>query len=933
MIFKFKAFKWRDLGNGFYEVLNVETFPTTKRIEKMPSGKVKVYNFTREWLEHAVALAKRNHQENDGYLPPIHIGHNEKDELEQPNAGFFYPHSVAERMVDGKLTPVIISNFIVPDDIKIGMQKGKFPYRSIEVDDFESGEITSLALLTSRKPWMMSKPLVLGKQVKGRSKLISPILFKADFKGFNKFRFVSRNTPYISPVAPMKKQKFKHSFSKDTLEVAKKLNFSSPEELKFIDKVLFGGPGSGRYPKGTGRKDDPRNSSGGYGDTLNRRRGEDISGTAIERFGKALQNIDISDFAPANIGGKLLKSMAALVGADPDSSWENKMRKAGKFSCDQEDSLDFGAKESVSALASKIAKNWGSTKAKILSSPKYRKLIEGFTKDLEAGNSPAGGWLAPENLVSYMNTVLTKLPTQELSQLSDFLFSETDNKMGNEKLNFGVLDKLKSIVKNRPDENLSPEKLKAWEEISRDPMIKKMMRKLASLEKSGQLSQEEVNSIIDNLPRGINAQLAKLGKAVGGVFSDDDGEEDSENLSFTKPMDPLSRGKSKLAKLRQIEAQIPELEALIEKYKSQETDKSFPADLPAAKKRLTRRKSRAESLQAELKELRRYVRKLKGQGRGSVGFSAEDGEEDKSMNFDDADQISSKIRGLRAELDSMDFADGDGVDPNDLALDEDEELEFSDDEMEEDEEDFGFMDEDENMEEDEEELEFSDGEEVEEEETEEEMSFSDEDLQGDDEGEENSGKIDKLLEMVEKLIRLQTKDDGAEPSPQQFSSQKASRSQAKAKNKNPEDSSDEKEIIEMSAERITLKEREAMNKSLKFAARELKERSIPKEDLKKAVKFHFKRGGEKQVRDFVQSTKMLDKSNVPGDVKERVFKAMGDRESDVALKFKNKHPKHSLKIDKLCRSYEELCQNDPSYKERYSEEDFLDNNLVGVVNK
>ena len=69
-------------------------------------------------------------------------------------AGFFMPRRIAPKTYDGKITWTVFADLLqVPDDVFQLMRRCELPYRSVEVFEWDTPEINSLALLEDEVPF------------------------------------------------------------------------------------------------------------------------------------------------------------------------------------------------------------------------------------------------------------------------------------------------------------------------------------------------------------------------------------------------------------------------------------------------------------------------------------------------------------------------------------------------------------------------------------------------------------------------------------------------------------------------------------------------------------------------------------------------------------------------------------------------------------
>lgn len=130
---------------GVLTVHNVPIFAETQRGET---------EYTREWLEAAVAHAKRG--EADSYLPPLHIYHHEYggDDGRVKAAGFFRILGTEVISIRGEQKLAVMADLIVTCEwAQEGILAKRLPYRSVEILDVDQPALDSLALLDHEVPY------------------------------------------------------------------------------------------------------------------------------------------------------------------------------------------------------------------------------------------------------------------------------------------------------------------------------------------------------------------------------------------------------------------------------------------------------------------------------------------------------------------------------------------------------------------------------------------------------------------------------------------------------------------------------------------------------------------------------------------------------------------------------------------------------------
>lgn len=118
-----------------------------------------------QWLNDAVKLAQERF-DHDRYMPPLHEEHNalqpSEEKIVRKGLGSFLPKQVEKRTVGGKQKYVVIADILVSPDVFEQIEKGRYPYLSIETGQNPlKPEISSMAALTSRAPEIKQSPLMV----------------------------------------------------------------------------------------------------------------------------------------------------------------------------------------------------------------------------------------------------------------------------------------------------------------------------------------------------------------------------------------------------------------------------------------------------------------------------------------------------------------------------------------------------------------------------------------------------------------------------------------------------------------------------------------------------------------------------------------------------------------------------------------------------
>jgi hypothetical protein len=152
-------------SDGTWTVRDVPIFAEIS----IPTGRDKAKLIDETWLKQA--LATSGAKAKSGYLAPLHIGHHGCFGGEVPDAGKILPVRVAASDYNGEKRAVLYADLVeIPDDIYQRMAAGRLPYRSVEINDIDEPEISSLALMQSSAP-QFQFPLL--RVAKGEAKTFS----------------------------------------------------------------------------------------------------------------------------------------------------------------------------------------------------------------------------------------------------------------------------------------------------------------------------------------------------------------------------------------------------------------------------------------------------------------------------------------------------------------------------------------------------------------------------------------------------------------------------------------------------------------------------------------------------------------------------------------------------------------------------------------
>lgn len=143
------AYKSERMPSGNFAIRNVDVFRAVKR--ENPHTRA-VDNFDGEWLGHCVA--KFQERKAEGYLPPVAAGaHNSnKPGGTKPQFG---GHLDNLRVDSGpKGVPTLYADIVeIPPTVFRDIAQRRLPYRSVEINDPKTPEISALALLDTTVPF------------------------------------------------------------------------------------------------------------------------------------------------------------------------------------------------------------------------------------------------------------------------------------------------------------------------------------------------------------------------------------------------------------------------------------------------------------------------------------------------------------------------------------------------------------------------------------------------------------------------------------------------------------------------------------------------------------------------------------------------------------------------------------------------------------
>lgn len=140
------SYKAKRQPNGDYTILDLDVFRACQR-KNQATGKVD--DFSEEWM--AGAVQRFDELKRSGYLPPCHLDHHGKDGFSQPPAGQIGALRLGKSK-DG--VPTLFADIVnVPAEVMAQMLKGRLAYRSVEVNNPDVKEISSLAFMATTVPY------------------------------------------------------------------------------------------------------------------------------------------------------------------------------------------------------------------------------------------------------------------------------------------------------------------------------------------------------------------------------------------------------------------------------------------------------------------------------------------------------------------------------------------------------------------------------------------------------------------------------------------------------------------------------------------------------------------------------------------------------------------------------------------------------------
>lgn len=141
------TYKARRQPDGNWSIFGVEIFNACERPNPGNGG---VDRFDEAWLNDAVQNFE-SRKKSRGYLPPVHLDHHTSAGVSQPFAGYIGRMWVAP---NSEQVPSLFADLVdVPADVYARMVGKQLSYRSIEVNNPSSKEVSSLALMSTRVPY------------------------------------------------------------------------------------------------------------------------------------------------------------------------------------------------------------------------------------------------------------------------------------------------------------------------------------------------------------------------------------------------------------------------------------------------------------------------------------------------------------------------------------------------------------------------------------------------------------------------------------------------------------------------------------------------------------------------------------------------------------------------------------------------------------
>jgi len=143
------TYKAEKQDNGKYTILDLEVFSATDRVNPHTG---KTDKFDDEWI--TAAVQRMREREKGGYRAPAHVGHRKKDDNDKPVAGFLSNPRVRKAKVDGKITTTIVADVRdIPEPVFYRVRDNELPYRSVEINNPDKEDVSSMAWLQSEVPY------------------------------------------------------------------------------------------------------------------------------------------------------------------------------------------------------------------------------------------------------------------------------------------------------------------------------------------------------------------------------------------------------------------------------------------------------------------------------------------------------------------------------------------------------------------------------------------------------------------------------------------------------------------------------------------------------------------------------------------------------------------------------------------------------------
>jgi hypothetical protein len=167
-----KRYRAEKMPNGNFAIRDVEIFQACQRPNPATGA---VDDFGQKFLE--TALSAFRERSSDQYLPPVHIGHHKGQTVANEFAG----HLILKRVEnDKKGIPTLYGDMVeIPPRAFAEIMANRLPYRSVEINNPASGEISSLALLSTEVPYFKF-PLMRVEKVNFSASMPDTLCFSED---------------------------------------------------------------------------------------------------------------------------------------------------------------------------------------------------------------------------------------------------------------------------------------------------------------------------------------------------------------------------------------------------------------------------------------------------------------------------------------------------------------------------------------------------------------------------------------------------------------------------------------------------------------------------------------------------------------------------------------------------------------------------------